>query len=683
MSTTGSQHADASVVDVTVTIECECSNTPSESGRRLRFQFLNNENVETPNIATWEAVVAPSTESTEAEAGVGDDAGVSGSDEPLSLPPKTKYSFQHKVSSVEFDDSFCRNLHQNSVIWFMMSEHPSEDGDSAAAGVDHYRWAGCVDLSPLLANHTAVHRLFIGTAFEATKPFRALAPCLPDGLNWLSITVQTDNPCLSPAMLHELNPLRIELQRVQSQPGIVLADGDVSLQRFVQPSRFRLLQELCHPTYCSFQVFDGDLVPRVVCTQPTVPSDDTTYSLQLNEEAQETTAEPHGDADPSWFLPADVSIADAVNASSCTVWLTGMLDTVQIKELIVQNPIAVELHDRDTKQYWERLSSLRAHCNAVVRGEEAIADDETENAPTDSTDVPSDVAPTDEGATTGSVAPEPKAPRDVDPVYTRGVSRLIKQAGDHNTHGVAYVRFDALLDRGDERRALLKARIARAEAIEREAASVKAETSAAKAERKKQQRLAALRRIKREKWEKEQAQKASAWQAKVAAAESAGEPAPVPAEGEMGDAEMPAELKDPADEAATPSSTSTEQQSGANTGAGSAEVTWSPDILDKPIQCRMAVDVVPSKKRFLPKGGESKLDQTEEERIVEMPGAYTLSNTRIKMNLTLHRPLYDAPPKATPTVPMFERAVCCMRYKYVNIQWLPLRCTGLYHLSAC
>lgn len=82
----------------------------------------------------------------------------------------------------------------------------------------------------------------------------------------------------------------------------------------------------------------------------------------------------------------------------------------------------------------------------------------------------------------------------------------------------------------------------------------------------------------------------------------------------------------------------------------------------QPLRIHRSVDLMPAKRRVIPKGGIVNYDLSEEERVTQQPGAYMLAESRLKVTLQLHRPLYVRPPHMKPQPMLFERAAFCMRY---------------------
>jgi hypothetical protein len=195
-----------------------------------------------------------------------------------------------------------------------------------------------LDLSPLLGGDTVVAREF--AILEAGNIKRNLQ-FPPKGIRRLRISVAIQKPLLSPELIDKLNPLKIELTKCVSIPGVEVTSRD--MEHCLEPTPYALLEKFCKPVYASFKFFDGDLDQRVV----------------------RTVALPHG---------------PKVKWGHQTVFLAGLMNRQQVEENMEANPITVELHDRDvstgsaSEDKWFAEAVARWEQNAV--GGHELTDEE-------------------------------------------------------------------------------------------------------------------------------------------------------------------------------------------------------------------------------------------------------------------------------------------------------------------
>lgn len=197
----------------------------------------------------------------------------------------------------------------------------------------------------------------------------------------------------------------------------------------------------------------------------------------------------------------------------------------------------------------------------------------------------------------------------VDRMVEQELSRAAATAGDHNAHATASVRLDPLLERGLERLQILRRKEAR-----RLAARAQSEMEARNADRM------------------------AMYEREVARCKAAGKPAP----------------SKPALETEVPAPPEVPEDPDALMDAIAADLG--------PQKIKKSVDLVPAKRRVIPKGGVVNYDLTSEQRVTREPGAFTHNMSRLKVLVKLTRPLYVVPPKLKPAPLPFERAVFCMPY---------------------
>ncbi len=211
---------------------------------------------------------------------------------------------------------------------------------------------------------------------------------------------------------------------------------------------------------------------------------------------------------------------------------------------------------------------------------------------------------------------------DADELVIKDIEKDLATAGDNDTHGAATVWLSPLLSRSRERLALLQGSIARAEASESAATQDAAAAAAAERERLRKRREAALATL---------------------GVELAPEAAPA---------------------------------AGAGAGAGAAAAgadAAAMSAVDGALVLTTTVDVVPKKQRVVPKGVPPRL--SDEMKMLNVVGAYTLTGTRLRVTARLTRPLHENAPKEPPKPLLFTRMALCMKVRRV--------CVGVLLASWC
>ena len=308
----------AAVADAEAAGEAPPAATPFVPDRIPHLRYTFNEQ----NITS-----EPATEWALAGAADGDEDGAGGGAGDADTPPCARV-YEKAFTGVSVDRAWLEQLHGRSQLTLFIADAPGNGEGEPRKYAAH----AMLDMSPLLDNDTAVSAEFapLDGDNDGTEGHVAL-PSPPEGFDYFKVTVSVDKPLLTPQLVKELNPLAVTIKQAVDLPGVHMADGDPSLQRYVTPTPYHLMRKHCEPVFACFKFFDGQAIPRVVRT-PGVP-----YGSRA-----------------VWNVK--------------TVFLAGIMAPDQIRELIVQAPLCIEVHDRDVPLTEAQVQERRARWEGIVAG---------------------------------------------------------------------------------------------------------------------------------------------------------------------------------------------------------------------------------------------------------------------------------------------------------------------------
>ena len=219
-------------------------------------------------------------------------------------------------------------------------------------------------------------------------------PPPPPGLRYLKITVTADKPLLNAKLTDKYNPVSVTIRNAKDLPGVRVTS--LADKHYVQPTRFKLLEQYCNPCYCIVRMFAGDreICPRVVRT------DDCRHN-------------------------------DKCEWNHTTAYLTGHMDRQLLEEAVENLPFTVELQDREPVKKKSELAKILEHYERMLVGGFPLENGEG------GVTLPMDVF-------------------EVDEIRLFDIHEGWKKAGEDCSHGISTCGMKALLDQSNQLSAAFK-----------------------------------------------------------------------------------------------------------------------------------------------------------------------------------------------------------------------------------
>jgi hypothetical protein len=188
---------------------------------------------------------------------------VDGGDSKIIKPKKWKWT---KAITIEdgMTETLARNMHNNPNVVCVLAnllstienenaeeedlQGGAEDGENDLKGPKkdiNFLSFLPLDTSGFLDGDTNISLVMSKEDFELPDP--------PEGLLYWSFTISTARPLLTREQRKLWNPLAINTRKVRCLPGITLETTNPKMMKYMQPTRFSLLEKYCEPIFATIK----------------------------------------------------------------------------------------------------------------------------------------------------------------------------------------------------------------------------------------------------------------------------------------------------------------------------------------------------------------------------------------------------------------------------------------------
>ncbi len=320
-----------------------------------------------------------------------------GGDSKIIKPKKWKWSKDITIQD-GMTETLARNMHDNPNVVCVLAnllskvqgeeetDEPTE-GEEGEENMDKGPKKDINFLAFLPLDATAFLDGDTNISLIMSKEDYAL-PDPPEGLLYWSFTISTGRPLLTREQRKLWNPLVINTRKVRCLPGITLETTNPTMMKYMQPTRFSLLEKYCEPIFATikFPPYPIKGFQRIIrtCALPQVnvapPQEDSTLNLEDGDDNKSNTGSKTARSNRSARstnsrfsqsskksnkrqtaedIFVDKSRRDA-DFYCKSVFLTAFMNKFDLINQLQNSEIKFELHDRDilfgAEKEQERLS---------------------------------------------------------------------------------------------------------------------------------------------------------------------------------------------------------------------------------------------------------------------------------------------------------------------------------------